>query len=223
MALPSIPNPGTANEAPFLTPDQYRKITGDSTSDNEDIIQAIEEAADEFCTYTRRTIRYGTYTETMYLYAQGMVYPSATPLDAAKEIVSGNVIYDPTTDANSSSVIQGVGVWVGWFTPLPWMPVWTGVIPPQTIVQYTGGYQPYQVTDGPTEGLPMKMARCIAKIAFYSLTPAAITGGNLGGITSRSVGSVSLAGELSSFMLTDPQLEKDLKRLRKSMVKAWQN
>lgn len=221
--LPSVPNPGTADTDPFLTPDQYRKLTGDTNTDNESIITAVAEAADDFCTRTRRTLRYATYTETMYLYAQGMVYPSATPIDPAKEVVSGTVIYNPATDANSSSVIQASGIWVGWFTPLPWMPVWTGVIPPQTIVQYTGGYQPYQVEDGPTEGLPRKMASCIARLAFYALTPASLPGGNIGGVTSRSVAGVSLAGQLSSMVSDDPQLKLDIARLRKPMVKAWQN
>jgi hypothetical protein len=166
------------------------------------------------CNECRRTLLYGQYTEDQYLYPTGMVYPSATPIDTTKAIFSNEEIYDPAVDNAPGSIVQGAAVWVGWFSPLPWMPVFSGVLPPQTNITYWGGYT--QST------LPPKLRRCIAKIAYYSLHPYALSG-TPGGLKSMSVGGVSISGDLYSFMLGDLQLKRDLRRFRKPQLMAWQS
>jgi hypothetical protein len=169
---------------------------------------------------TKRTFGYGKYREDQYLYGMGMVYPSATPIDRTKPIAAGVNLYTPnaTSASTPASIIQGAGIWVGWFTPLPWMPVWTGVIPPQTVITYWGGWQPYGGSPGTTEALPAKLARIIARVAYYILHPALI---QPYGAKSTSAGGISMAGTLSSMMISDPQLRRDVRRWTRPQARAW--
>lgn len=205
--LPLTPNDveGSPDPNPLVSVQQYQKVTGDFLSGVTDVTEMIQEAIEDLCKECRRTMLYGQYTESQFLYANGMVYPSATPLDVNQPVSSGVEIYDPATDNTGSSIIQGDGVWVGWFSPLPWMPFYTGVVPPQTVLTYWGGWT--QST------LPSKMKRMICKVAYYRLHPVALTG-MPGGVKSMSVGGVSISGDLSSFMDTDPQLKRDIARWR---------
>jgi hypothetical protein len=216
--LPLVPNAvtGSPDPHPLVSAQQYQSVTKDFASGVNDIDETIAEAVDDISKECKRTWLYGQYTESQYLYANGMVYPSATPIDVNKAVFSGDPvpIYDPNKDNTGSSIIQGDGVWVGWFSPLPWMPFYTGVVPPQTILTYWGGFT--QST------LPAKVRRMICKIAYYRLNPVALTG-MPGGVKSMSVGGVSIAGNLSSFMDSDPQLKRDIKRWRHPQAMPWQS
>lgn len=217
--IPSTPAVGTGLTDPLLAFADYQWLTGDRTSTPADVAQAIADAVVMAEEELVRTIGYGQYTENLYLYENGMVFPSAVPIDPTKPITSGEQIYNPATDNAAGSIIQGFGVWVGWFSPLPWMPVWSGVIPPQTNVTYMGGYQPYKTVGGSTPGLPPKLARVLARIAYYILHPNML---QPMGQKSVAIGGVSLSGDLSSMMIVDPQLKRDLRRFRRPQAYAWE-
>lgn len=233
MTLPSTPIAGTANPNPLVSLAQYRSLINDIQSDDTDAVNALADALYMLSQQCKRTFPYGTYNENLYLYANGMVFPSATPIDhsmpiqSAAGIEDSNLIYNPATDGlvGEGSIIQGAGVWVGWFTPLPWMPVWTGVIPPQTYITYTGGYQPYQATPdlitGQTPTLPPLLAFILVRITFYLLFPVMLQG-MPSGVKSMSVGGVSMSGSLSSMMLVDPQLRADIRRFTRPQAHAWE-
>lgn len=214
--LPLTPLPNTADPNPLVSFQQYQDITGDETSDETDVLDALNDAMIDACNECKRTLPYGQYNEVQRLYKNGMVFPSATPIDPTKTITSGisEKIYDPTTDNSPSSVIQGQGVWVGWFTPLPWMPVFSGVLPPQTQIEYYGGFT--QAT------LPVKLRRAIASMAFYAVHPYALTSVPQG-VKSMSVGGVSISGSLSSFLYQDWQIKRVLRRYRHPQAYAWQS
>lgn len=224
MSLPTTPVAGTGLTDPLVSVAQYRQITGDTASADDDITREIAEALIGLSMQANRTIGYGQFTEDLYLYNEGFVYPSAIPIDASKPIVSGaedsQAIYNPGSLVDVSSVIQGAGIWVGFFTPLPWMPIWNGVIPPQTVVTYWGGYQPYQVTDGPTSGLPPRLARVLATIAYYTLNPSKVT---TMGAKSVSLGGISVAGDLSSFMQYDKNLRRMIRGFTRPQAHQWQS
>jgi hypothetical protein len=201
---------------PLVSNQQYRKITGDTWSDDDDVSEAIEDAITMVCQECTRTLKYGYYREVQYLYQSGMVFPSAVPIDPTMPISSNEVIYNPLTDDNPGSVIQGWGVWVGWFTPLPWMPVFTGVLDPQTSITYWGGYR--------QSNLPPKLRRLIAKIAFKSIVENNNTlVGVPGGVVGASVGGININGVgMSMLSLTDQTIKRDLRRFKRPQVEAWQ-
>ena len=214
--IPLVPNDvaGSPDPNPLVSVQQYQAVTNDILSGTNDVEDMIAEVIIDVCKECRRTLLYGEYTESQYLYANGMVYPSATPIDVNKAVYSGDPvpIYDPDTDNTGSSIIQGDGVWVGWFAPLPWMPFYTGVVPPQTIVTYWGGWT--QTT------LPPRLKRVICTIAYYRLNPVSLLG-MPGGVRSMSVGGVSIAGDLSSFMDMDPGVRRELRKWRHPQTN-WQ-
>ena len=224
--LPNTPVADTAVDASLISPDQYSIFTGDRVPTVADIQAAIDDATEMLSEECKRTFAYGTYKENLYLYKMGMVFPSATPIDHTKPITSSDVIYNPATDnqAGEGSIIQGAGIWIGWFTPLPWMPVWTGVIPPQTNIEYSGGYFPYRYSgDSPvmsTATAPSKLARAIAKVAYYLLHPVML-GGMPGGTTNMSIGGVGIGGDLSSMMDRDADLRKFIARWTHPQARAW--
>lgn len=201
--IPAIPNAGTGLTVPLVTPAYYQAVTGATVA--QDVIDEATVIAEQWCL---RTLAHGTYTERLYVNYLGMVYPSALPIDPA----------GPVTPAGGD--IQGFGIWVGYFTPLPDMPVWTGVLPAQTDVTYTGGYQPVGTTGGPTPGLPPRLARAICKIAWFLTNPAQLAG-MPGGVKATNASGVSVSGDLSSMVLTDTQLERDLNRFRRPQARAW--
>jgi hypothetical protein len=123
--LPLTPNDvaGSPDPNPLVTPQQYASITGDTASAVNDIEENISDVINDLCKELKRTLVYGQYTEAQFLYANGMVYPSATPLDPNQPVTANlsdnDNIYDPATDDSSgSSIVQGDGIWVGFFSPL---------------------------------------------------------------------------------------------------------
>lgn len=216
--LPLTPNPGTAKTMPLVTAEQYQEVTTDTATPIPRVESLIQEAIEDLSKKCGRTFAYGQYTEAQYLYPNGMVYPSATPIDVTQVIsaaVEGNSnIYDPASDDPFSSIVQGDGVWVGWFSPLPWMPYYTGVIPPQTILTYYGGWQNSLTANPPAMALPSGVLRMICRLVYIRANPVLLNG-LPAGVTSMSVGGVSIAGpHMSLFMEEDPDLRRMIKRWR---------
>lgn len=208
--IPATPVAGTKDPNPLVTGDQYSRITGDS--DSLYIDASLNDALVMLQEEMRRTFLYAQYTERLYLYKNGMVYPTATPLDSTKGVLSPG-----GSPPQTVGIFQGNGIWVGWYIPLPSLPMWTGVVPPQTDITYWGGWTG---PAGPGPFLPPKLTRVICKVAWYINHPAALSG-MPGGVKSVSIGGVSMSGDLSSMTDRDFQLARDIKKWRKPAVRAW--
>lgn len=214
-SLPLTPMPGTADPRPLVTVQQYQKFTADYASSVNDVEEAIADAVVDLSQECKRTWLYAQYTEDQYLYSDGKVYPSATPIDASKPITNNGLsIFDPTAEQAPGSTIQGDGVWIGYFSPLTQMPVFMGNIPPQTTITYWGGFT--------QDTLPKRPRQMFMTTAFYALNPSRLPA-MPGGVKAMSVGGVSISGSLSSFMTADPQLRSLIRRWRHPMVHAWQS
>lgn len=222
--LPLVPNDvsGSPTPYPLVSATQYQQVTQDTKTDMSYVAELLDEAIEDLAHKCTRTFLYGQYTESQFLYKNGMVYPSATPIDITMPINSGTEIYDPTTDNTGSSIVQGDGVWVGWFSPLPWMPFYTSVVPPQTVITYWGGFQNKDVATNKSQALPSALKRLICKIAFYRANPVMLTG-MPAGVKSMSVNGVSIAGELSSLMDYDPGIKAGIQRWRHPHAQPWQS
>lgn len=203
MQVPATPIAGTATVAPLIVPSDYTAVTNGmcTQADLNDALLLVE-------VYLTRTLAYGNYKERLYVNRQGYSFPTATPLDTAAATLP------------QSSLVQGDSIWVGYFTPLPDLPVFTGVVQPQADITYWGGYQPYGTVGGPTPALPPMLRRSICKVAWFALNPAQLAG-MPGGAKSSSIAGVSLSGDLSSMVLMDSQLRRDLMRYRRPEVHAW--
>lgn len=201
---------------PLVDASAYLRFTGDRASAGTDVTLALTDAlaaVDEHC---NRTFAYGTYTETLYVYPDGKVYPSATPL---VEVIN------PAGQAN----IQGAGVWIGWWDPFPVLAAtaWSAQAgyPPQTTLTYSGGYQPYGVTDGPTPQVPVKIARVVAQLAYKGLHPLQLPDVPAG-VNSVHVGDVGYSGPRTIEItgdLIDDAMEAVLAGFVRRPVRAWQS
>lgn len=213
--LPSIPNAGTADPNPLVRLADYQRITKDTTTSTDDFEAALADALDDLQREMRRTFLYAQYTERLFLFRNGQVYPTATPLDPSKPVSA------PAQETTQNvGIFQGDGIWVGWFIPLPSLPVWQGVVPPQTDITYYGGWVGPDSTLYGQRPIPSKLVRIICRVVWFICNPIALTG-MPGGVKSVSIGGVSMSGDLSSFMDADPQLRRDIKRWRKAQVIAW--
>lgn len=222
--LPLIPNnvSGSPTPYPLVTAAQYQQVTKDVATDMSYVDELVAEAVEDLSHKCERTFTYGQYTESQRLYDNGMVYPSATPIDINQPVVSGVEIYDPSTDNTGSSIVQGDGIWVGWFSPLPWMPFYTGVVPAQTVLTYWGGFQNPLVATDRSLALPSAVKRMICKVVFYRANPVMLQ--NMpGGVKSMSVNGVSISGDLESMMDSDPGLRRAIRAWKHPHAQAWQS
>lgn len=210
--IPAMPNPGTADPNPLVRLADYQRITRDAVTQSEDVTASIDDALDMLQRMMKRTLLYAQYNERLYVYPSGMVYPSATPFDTTKPPTNPNG--DPPENVG---IFQGNGIWVGWYAPLPSLPLWEGVVPNQTDITYWGGWTG---PDGPGPFLPAKLVRIICRVAWYINNPAVLPG-MPGGVKSASVGDVSMSGDLSSMVETDPQLSRDIARWTKRQARGW--
>lgn len=191
----------------------YRWITQDQTTPSANVERALDEALDLVEDELQRRLAFGTHTETLYVYRDGKVYPTNTPVATV------------TAPAVAATAIQGAGVYLGSFTPSPELVNvgdWTAAAPPQSSVTYTGGYQPYGTTDGVTPQLPMTLARVICRVAYLIVHPSTVLSGLPVGAKSASVGDVSVSGDLTGFVAVNPSIARDLKPYRKRNIRAWQ-
>lgn len=212
--IPATPVPGTADDHPLVEITEYQRITADGATSDENVTASIDDALDMLQSEMHRTILYANYVERLYFYGNGMVYPSATPFDITKPVRNPN---DLSASPPDVGLFQGNGIWVGWFVPLPFLPVWQGVVPPQTDVSYWGGWTG---PAGPGPYLPASLKRVICQVAWYIANPVSLSG-MPGGVKSVSVGGVSMSGDLSSMVTRDRMLANAIKRWRKPQAKAW--
>ena len=210
--IPASPVSGTADPNPLVTFAEYQQVTGDSTSTSDDFGWALTDALDLFQRRTSRTLLYAQYEERLYMYPDGMVYPTATPLDTTKGVTSPNG--SPPDDVG---VFQGAGIWVGWYVPIPSLPMWSGVVPPQTDITYWGGWTG---PDGPGPLLPSGIKRILCRLAWFALHPVTMAGLPVGA-SSSSVAGVSVAGDLEQMADSDPGLRRQIARWRHAFAKSW--
>jgi hypothetical protein len=158
----------------------YRRVTGDLSSYDGDVMDALVDAQNEFLNQTGRKIELGTYTEDLPVYDDGRVYPSATPVtgvldppDATHDTISIAVAAAPGTLAAAAYGWPGYypayggyayGAYTGGYQPIP-ADVLVGVdraapMPVRT-VSYTGGYAPP----------PSDVIRCVCEMTLYTLHP----------------------------------------------------
>lgn len=191
----------------------YRWVTQDQSTPSGNVEHALDDALDLAEDYCNRRFAYAEHTETLYVYRDGKVYPTNTPVASV------------TSPANlGSTAIQGAGIYLGVFLPTPaYLNAgdWQAGVPPQSAVTYMGGYQPYGVDDGPTSALPTTVFRVVSRIAWLITHPAVLQGVP-GGARSAAVGDVSVAGDLSSFVAVDPSIARDLRPYRKRKARGWQ-
>lgn len=197
----------------LVTSVDYYRETGDTTADETTVTTLLTGALAGIDEYCHRSFAYNTYTEALYVYHDGKVYPTNTPLDTV------------TTPANlASTAIQGAGVYLGVFLPTPAYinsGSWQAAVPPQASVTYTGGYQPYGTTSGPTAALPWSVMRAVCRITYLALHPVALPG-MPSGAKNASVGGLSISGDLSPFIAMDASIKRDLKPYRKRQARGWQ-
>jgi hypothetical protein len=165
----------------------YQRITGDRTTSAADAVAALGDAERAIAEHLRRVsdgrpaIAYGTYTEPLVVYANGRVYPAATPLDEVQ--------------TPADAIIDGNSVVVG-FGSTTWHPLGSANLQgptPAIAVTYTGGWQPAGVTDGPTGPLPIALVRAICQVAWQTAHPVQLSGVPAGA-GNVAVGDVSISG-----------------------------
>jgi hypothetical protein len=205
---PAIPAEGTG-VGPLVTVANYEQITGDTVNSNQGL---IDEAITEVCQFCRRTLAYGTYTERLFVSRRGMAYPSALPLDPVAATLP------------ESSLVQGPALWIGYWTPLPDLPVWTGVVPPQVDATYSGGYQVAGTVGGPTAALPPRLMRAICRLAWYLSNPVALVGVPAGatGVSLQGVSISGMSSPISSWE-NDEALVKELRKFERREIPAFGN
>lgn len=196
--LPAVPLSDTPTQSPLISTAQYQAITGDVTTPMATVSEAVTTATVFACQHCNRTFPFGHYQENLYVTKDGMVYPSASPI--------------AQVDTPTQSDIQGSGVWIGFYFAGQLLPIWTGVVPPQTHLDYWGGYT--------ATTIPPLLARVLARLAWFICNP--VTNEGLpDGTKSTNVAGVSISGNLSSAVLTDRQLRKDLARFTKRDSFGW--
>ena len=216
MMIPATPVPGMADPNPLVTLLDYQTITQDTTTTPETFAYFLEDALDQLQRKMSRTFGYAQYNERLFLNQNGQVYGSAVPYDSGKPVTNP----EGATPPENVAIFQGFGMWVGWYIPLPSLPVWQGVVPPQTDISYWGGFV------GPGSALvgerliPAGLKRCIVKVIWYMANPALLSG-LPGGTKSTAVGGVSVSGDLSSMVIADPSLRREIKRWRRPQPRAW--
>jgi hypothetical protein len=218
MTIPATPNSGTADTSPLVSYVAYQQVTGDTTIGNQDDFDVVlDDALDLFQRKTRRTLLYGQYTERLYVYRNGQVYPTATPLDTVKGVMSPS-----GTPPENVGIFQGNGIWVGWYTPIPGLPFWLSAVPPQTDITYWGGYVGPSSPLAEERLLPASIKRILCRICWYASHPATMAG-IPAGARSVSVGGVSVSGsgDLSLMVDSDVGLRRDIKRWRHPQAHAW--
>ena len=215
MMIPATPIPGTADSTPLVTQQDYEQLTGDCGTSDADFAYFLPDALDMLQHALHRTLAYGQYTERLFVYRDGLVYGSAVPYDVNKGL-SNPAVPEDFAPGN----FQGYAIWIGWYSPLPFLPSMWGTVPPQIDVTYWGGF----VGRGSTVAghlLPAGLKRIICKIIWFMANPAMLPG-MPGGTKSQSVGGVSLSGDgLSSMVTSDAALACAIKKWRHPNVRAF--
>lgn len=188
----------------LVVPADYQRVTGDTTTAVPQVTAALDEALGLVQDEIGRTLVFGTYRETLLVYKNGCVYPTATPI---------STVVAPNVDAVS---IQGAAIYLGYWNPAPAVTYgeFNAGVPPQSTVTYSGGFT--------ADTLPAKLLRAICRVAFNSCHPAPLVGVPAGA-TSVHVGDVGYEGaSLRTLDPLDDGVKKDLRGFRNQQFRGWQ-
>lgn len=179
----------------------YARVSGDTTTTGETLSDALDDALGLIQDEIGRVLNFGTYLETLKVYRNGSVYPSATPID---EVIS------PVIDQVS---IQGASIYLGYWDPAPLIS-WTGALPPQVTVTYSGGYT--------ADTIPTKLRNAIIRAAFNVCHPSPLVGVPAGA-TNVHVGDVGYSGTaLRTLDPLDDGIRRDIRGFRNAQFRGWQ-
>jgi hypothetical protein len=189
------------SEVTLINPVDYQRVTGDTTTEVPDLDAALSDAISLVQDEIGRVLTYGSYVETLRVYSDGKVYPSATPLAA---------VIAPNLDQIS---IQGASIYLGYWNPSPLIE-WFNAVPPQATVTYTGGYT--------AATLPVKLRNAIIRTAFNICHPSPLVGVPAGA-TSVHVADVGYSGgTLRALDPLDDGIKADLRGFRNPRFRGWQ-
>lgn len=187
----------------LVTYDDYTRITGDDSSDQQTVEANIDEMLAMIEQELDRFLLRGDYTETLPLSETGWVYPRAVPVESVPASASYDV-FDEGWSLRGASPDSTAGP----FLDLSELRDWSRQGRFSTVT-YTGGYV--------YETFPAKLRRLVCRLA-----KAAGEGGSqlMSGTTAASVGDVSVsletgtvgAGELDAII---PGTCKALDRFRR--------
>lgn len=176
----------------ILTRAEYRRLSGDEDSYDGDVDVALVEVQIEVERITGRKFERGTYTERIPYYGT-KIYPSAVPVASVA--------------SPSGTTIDGFGLELG-YAGAAWR--FDG-FEDSVEITYTGGYE--------EEDMPIELKRLVARIVKRLVTTDALDFELPHGVTSVSVGPVSISGKgLSAVDVMDSALAKELRRWRKPEV-----
>ena len=129
---------------------RYREITGDTTSASAVVETAIDDAQALLEDQLRRPLEQAARTERLRVFADGRVYPRATPIISAQAgaDIYGNAIVDGTPEGT--------------------------FLEPDDFaeVTYTGGYDPAETDLSAVDYVPVELQRAVAWAAYAILRPA---------------------------------------------------
>lgn len=211
-----MPSP-SPDASTLVTPTDYQRVTGDAGGADQSQ-PALNDALQLIQDYLGRQLVYGQYTETLKVYRNNTIYPSATPITS---------VISPSLALVS---IQGAGLYIGYYNPAPVVDYgdWNAAIPPQSTIVYTGGFGPgAEGTVFPSgftaTPLPHKLYRALCMTAFNVLHPAALAG-IPGGVNSVHVGDIGYSGTgpLRNFEALDDAVIRLIKGFRHPHVMGWQ-
>lgn len=188
----------------LVTPEDYLPVTGDGSQEQSTVQAALDSALGIAQDILGRQLVKGDYVEILKVYQDGKIYPSATPITS---IASPNV---------DGIVIQGAGVYIGYYDPTPVVADqgWLAGIPPQVTVSYNGGFT--------AATLPEKLKRALCRIAFNSLHPSPLVGvpANANAVHVGDVG-FSASGPLHTLDPVDDGIRRDLSSYRNPRFCGW--
>lgn len=147
----------------------YQARTGDDLASDAEILTALDDAEQLLDEELRRTLAYGSHTETMRIHDDGRMYPRAWPLVACDtNTIDGRALLGGTPDVAQFIALVGVND-----------------VPARATVTYDGGF------DDGTDSEPLPI---VLRDALYDLTAAILASSPAAptGVVSASVGDVTV-------------------------------
>lgn len=159
----------------LITYDRYVTLSGDSTTASAAIEESIDEAERLVSDFLNRPLEEGTYTEQLFVEADGFSYPSAVPITSVPASADIEIYDDVALRCGAGLDFITAGQWdeVGGYQ----------VQLPRAAITYTGGWTAASV--------PFGVASTIARLAYAMANPTPFSD-DTGGATSKKVGDVSV-------------------------------
>lgn len=195
-AEPPLDEPGATS---LVTYAEYQRITGDTTTGQSAVNQALADAQQLAEERTSRTWSYGTYDETLLVFPNGLVYPSAVPIESVS-IPAGATI------RGHGIAVGSLGPWSDAYIDVPW-----SGSPRRLDVTYSGGWT--------VQTLPFTLKQAVASGAYRMLHAVALAGVPAGA-KSVSLGDASISGDLSAFDPFDRAAARALAKYTRRSVRA---